>query len=125
MFNALARLLLGAIGIWLASRLFDGVQVDSFATLLWAALLLAIANTIVRPALIFLTLPATILSLGLFLLVINAAMLGLVAWLLDGFRLAGFWAALGTWALVTATQMGGSVLMSDRKITLRIEKDER
>lgn len=124
MVNALARLLLGAIGIWLASQLFDGVRVDNFTTLLWAALLLALANTIVRPVLIFLTLPATIVTLGLFLLVINAAMLGLVAWLLDGFHLAGFWSALGTWAVVTATQMAGSLLMSDRKITVRIEKDE-
>jgi len=62
--------------------------------LLGAALLLGLVNAIVRPLLVILTLPFTILTLGLFLLVINAAMLALVAWMFDNFSIAGFWPAL-------------------------------
>ena len=62
-------------------------------TLVIAAVLLGIVNAFVRPLLILLTLPFTIVTLGLFLLVVNAAMLGLVAWLLGGMQIAGFWAA--------------------------------
>ena len=91
----LLRLLLSACGLGLADYLLDGVNVAQYSTLFWAALLLGIANTIVRPLLIVLTLPITILSLGFFLLVINAAVFGLVAWLLPGFTIAGFWSALG------------------------------
>lgn len=99
LYNMLIRLLLSAIGLGLASLWLDGVHVAAFSTLFWAALLLGIANTIIRPIVILLTLPATLLSLGLFLLVINAAMLGLVSWLLPGLSISGFWSALGTWLI--------------------------
>ena len=62
--------------------------------MLGAALLLGIVNAVVRPLLVILTLPITVLTLGLFLLVINAAMLGLVAWMFDDFTIAGFGSAL-------------------------------
>ena len=90
----LLRLLIGALGLWLASALVPGIRIDGVGTLLFAALLLGIANAVVRPILILLTLPITILTLGLFLLVINAIMLGLVAALLDDFTIAGFFSAL-------------------------------
>ena len=82
-----------AIGLWVASKLVPGVEINDGWSLLWAALILGIVNAIVRPVVILLTLPLTILTLGLFLLVINAAMLSLVAWLLDGMTVAGFWSA--------------------------------
>lgn len=88
------RTLIGAAGLWLAARLLSGMRFDTGATLLLAAVLLGIANAVVRPLLIALTFPITVLTLGLFLLVVNAAMLGLVAWLLDGFQLDGFGPAL-------------------------------
>ena len=90
----LLRLLIGALGLWLAARLVPGMQIQGAGTLLGAAFLLGAVNAFVRPALVLLTLPFTILTLGLFLLVVNAAMLGVVAWLLDGFRLASFGSAL-------------------------------
>jgi putative membrane protein len=65
--------------------------------------LLGIVNAIVRPIAVVLTLPLTLLTLGLFLLVVNAAMLGLVALLLDGFRISGFWTALGGSLIVSIT----------------------
>lgn len=88
------RLLVVALGLWLASVLVPGIEVRGVWTLLGAALMLGLVNALVRPLLILLTLPITILTLGLFLLVINAGMLALVAWLFDGFRIAGFWSAV-------------------------------
>lgn len=90
----LLRTLIVMLGLALASALVPGLQVTGFGTLLGAALVLGVVNALVRPLAIVLTLPLTLLSLGLFLLVINAGMLGLVAWLFDGFRIAGFWSAL-------------------------------
>lgn len=88
------RLLVVAIGLWLASELVPGLEVQGLWTLLGAALLLGIVNAVVRPLLVILTLPITLLTLGLFLLVVNAAMLGLVAWMFDNFTIAGFWPAV-------------------------------
>lgn len=88
------RLLIGALGLWLAQALVPGVTIRDGWTLLVAALLLGVVNAFVRPVLVLLTLPITVLTLGLFLWVINAAMLGLVAKLLDGFDLHGLGSAL-------------------------------
>jgi putative membrane protein len=88
------RLLITAGAMWLASVIVTGMNFETGLTLLWAALWLGIVNALIRPILILLTLPLTLLTLGLFLLFINAAMLGLVASFLDGFSLSGFWSAL-------------------------------
>ena len=90
----LLRLLISALGLWLAAALVPGIQIRGVGTLLFAALLLGILNAVVRPIAVILTLPITVLTLGFFLLVINAAMLGLVAALLDDFAIAGFFSAL-------------------------------
>jgi len=94
MAGLILRLLIVALGLWLASELVPGITVRGPWTLLFAALVLGVVNAFVRPLLILLTLPITIITLGLFLLVINAAMLGLVAWMFDDFMIAGFWPAL-------------------------------
>ena len=99
----LIRLMITAAALWLASMIVTGMNFDTGLTLLWAALWLGIVNALVRPVLILLTLPFTLLTLGLFLLVINAAMLGLVASFLDGFSLAGFWSALFGAIIVSIT----------------------
>ncbi|MBI3769533.1 MAG: phage holin family protein [Deltaproteobacteria bacterium] len=90
----LVRLLINALGLWVAQAIVPGVEITGVGTLLAAALLLGIANAVVRPLIVLLTLPITVLSLGLFLLVVNAAMLALVAALLEGFVLRGFFSAL-------------------------------
>ena len=90
----LIRMAISAFGLWLASKLSSGVHFDDGGTLIAAALLLGLVNAVLRPLVLLLTLPFTIVTLGLFILVINAAMLGLVAALLDGFTLSGFGAAL-------------------------------
>lgn len=90
----LLRTLISAIGLWIAAALVPGMELRGTGTLLLAALLLGVVNAVVRPLLVLLTLPITVLTLGAFLLVVNAAMLALVARLLDGFTLEGFGAAL-------------------------------
>jgi putative membrane protein len=97
------RLLITALGLWLADALLDGVSVTGTFTLLLAALLLGFVNAVVRPLLLVLTLPITLLTLGLFLLVINAAMLGIVASVLPGFQIASIWSAIGAWLIVSLT----------------------
>jgi len=99
----LIRMLISAMGLWIASALVPGVEITGMGTLVAAAFLLGIVNAVVRPLIVILTLPITIVTLGLFLLVINAAMLGLVAWLLDGFMLDGFLAAVAGSLVVSAT----------------------
>ena len=116
MIGFLVRLLVSALGLWLASELVSGIEVQGGWTLLGAALLLGIVNAIVRPLLVILTLPATLLTLGLFLLVINAAMLGLVAWMFDGFTISGFWAAFFGALVVSITGwLASQVLPADTR----------
>jgi putative membrane protein len=92
-----------ALGLWLATQLFDGLNFAGPLWLLIAAVLLGVVNAVVRPIAVILTLPLTLLSLGLFLLVINAGMLGLVALLLSGFTISSFWTALGASLIVSIT----------------------
>jgi putative membrane protein len=108
------RTLIVALGLWLASVLVGGIDVSGPWTLLGAALLLGIVNAVIRPLLILMTLPVTILTLGLFLLVINAAMLGLVAWMFDGFTIAGFWPALFGSIVVSLTGWLASYFIGPR-----------
>ena len=110
----LLRVLIVAMGLWLASALVPGIEVRGGATLLGAALLLGIVNAIVRPIVVVLTLPITVLTLGLFLLVINAGMLGLVASLFDDFTVAGFWSALLGSLVVSITGWLASWLIGPR-----------
>ncbi len=94
MIRFIVRALIAALGLWLASLIVPGIESDGVVSLLLAAILLGLVNAIVRPVIVILTLPITLLTLGLFLLVVNAAMLGLVGFLLPGFDVHGFWAAV-------------------------------
>lgn len=91
----LLRCVITGCGLWLADSLIDGIVIHSTGTLLFAAVVLGILNGVVRPVLFFLTLPLTIITLGIFVLVLNAAMFGLAAAFFSGFEVTGFWAALG------------------------------
>jgi putative membrane protein len=104
------RVLIAALGLWLATEWVPGITVSSPTTLILAALLLGIVNAIVRPIVVLLTLPVTLITLGLFLLVVNAAMLGLVAAFLPGFSIAGFWPALWAALLISLVSWLGSAL---------------
>lgn len=82
-----------ALALWAASHLFQGIRFANLGALLVSALLLGVANTVVKPLLIVLTLPLTLLTFGLFLLVINALMVLLVSSLVRGFTVSSFWTA--------------------------------
>jgi putative membrane protein len=112
----LLRVLISALGLWLASEWVPGVRFHGASTLLLAALLLGVVNAIVRPVVFLLTLPLTVVTLGLFLLVLNAAMVALVAAMLPGFHLGSFRAALLTWIIVWLTGWIGSALIGHRGI---------
>jgi putative membrane protein len=96
------RMLIVAAGLALAAWIVPGVSISGIGTLLFAALLMGFVNAFVRPIVILLTLPITVVTLGLFLFVVNAAMFGLVAWLLPDFDVSGFVAALFGWLIVSA-----------------------
>lgn len=97
----LIRLLVNALGLWLAAEIVPGIAIQGVGTLVLAALLMGVVNALVRPVAVVLTLPITVLTLGIFLLVVNAAMFALVAWLLPGFTVSGFLAALLGWLIVS------------------------
>jgi len=99
----LLRAVVTGIGLWLAAEVVPGIEFRSTETLIAAALLLGIVNAFVRPVLVILTFPITLLTLGLFLIVINALMIELVAWLLKGFVVAGFWPAFFAAIIVSLT----------------------
>ena len=103
MTGIIIRTLIAMLGLYLASALLSGVQIDGTGSVILAAVLLALVNAFVRPVAFLLTLPLTMVTLGLFLLVINAAMFGLVAAMLDGFSVAGFWSALFGALIVSIT----------------------
>lgn len=92
--NWIIRLLLNGLAVVLTAYLLPGVDVNDYGTALIVALILAIVNVIVKPILVVLTIPITIITLGLFLLVINAAIILFVDNLVAGFVVRGFWWAL-------------------------------
>jgi putative membrane protein len=108
MLGFFVRAAIVALGLWLATAWVHGVRIDSPATLILAGILLGVVNSIVRPIAILLTLPMTILTLGLFLLVINAGMVALVAWMLPGMHVAGFGPAFWTALVVSLVSIVGS-----------------
>ena len=112
----LLKWLLSATALLLVAYLYSGVEVKSFTGALVAALVIGLFNTVLRPVLVVLTLPVTMLTLGLFILVINGLMFWVVAQLVGGFHVAGFWSAVGgallysivSWALSTLLLKSGS-----------------
>ena len=108
MLGFLFRGVIVAVGLWVASVWVPGVGIDSPSTLILAGVLLGIVNSVIRPIAIVLTLPMTIATLGLFLLVINAGMVALVAWMLPGMHIAGFWSAFWAAVIVSLVSIVGS-----------------
>src|SRR3989475_11359299 len=88
------RLVITGLGLWAAETIVPGVRIDGWGNLIVAALLLGIVNAVIRPIILILTLPLTILTMGLFILVVNGISLALVAWLIPGFSLSGLGAAI-------------------------------
>lgn len=100
MLGFIVQAVVTAIGLWASAKLVPGVEFTSTGSLVAAAIILGVVNAFVRPLMVILTLPLTIVTFGLFLLVVNAAMIGLTAMFLGGFVVNGLWAGIGA-AIVT------------------------
>ena len=107
-----------AISLWVASLLFNGIRFSSSSALVISALLLGFANAVLRPLLVILTLPLTLLSLGFFLLVINALMLRLVAKVVSGFKISGFWTAFFASLFISILSMALGSLAPNAETTV-------
>ena len=92
--NFIIRILISTLAVLITAHFMPGVNIDSFGTAILVAIVLSFLNSLLRPLLILLSLPITIFTLGLFLLVINAAIILLTARLVDGFHVAGFWSGM-------------------------------
>ena len=118
MLKLLAKWLLSAAALLFVAYVYNGVQVTSFTAAMLAALVIGLLNTIVRPILVVLTLPVTVLTLGLFLFVINAAMLLLTSWItgkLDvQFHVDGFWSALLGSVIITVVGIVLNIVLPDK-----------
>ena len=121
----LARVLVNALAIWLATAIVPGIQARSATTILGAALVLGLINAVVRPILIVLTLPLTLVSLGLFLFVLNAFCLWLTAKVVKGFVVHGFWAALFGAIIVSVVSWALTIYLSDRGEIVLITRRHR
>jgi putative membrane protein len=110
----LVRVLLNAATIALAARLVSGIHLAGVVPALLAGLVLGLINALVRPVLVILTFPLTLLTLGLFLLVLNAVCLALTAWLVPGFDVDGFWSALLGALVVSIVSWVLTAFVSDR-----------
>jgi putative membrane protein len=111
MTKLLAHLLVSALLLWLVSQIVPGIQIVGFGYALLAAFVLGVVNFLVRPILIIVTLPITILTLGLFLIVINALMLMLTGAIIPGFHIASFGAALIGGLLLGLFNLAASALL--------------
>lgn len=94
MMKLLLKWLLSAASLLFVAYIYSGVEVKSFSAALIAALVIGLFNAVLRPVLVVLTLPVTVITVGLFLFIINALMFWAAAVVLDGFHVTGFWAAL-------------------------------
>jgi putative membrane protein len=109
----IVRAIFAAVGLWLADRLVAGVHFSDTGSLILAAVLLGVVNAVVRPVVFLLTLPLTVVTLGLFLLVVNAAMIGLVALLLDGFAVRGLGPGIMAAIVTGITSLIGHMVLRD------------
>lgn len=112
----LIRWLVSTLGLWIAAALLGSslTYSDSFWVLIVAGLILAIANSIIRPILIFLSLPAILITLGLFMLVINALMILFVDWVYEPFEISSFWSAMLAGLVITVVNFLVSAVLESQ-----------
>jgi len=116
--NIILRLLINALAVFILAYVLAGVNVDGYLSAIIVAVVLSILNLLVKPILVIFTLPATILTLGLFLLVINAVIILLADKLIDGFSVTNFWWALLFSVLLSILQsILHSLFKEDKKST--------
>lgn len=107
------------LSLWVADELFDGIAFRALQSLFISGLLLGVVNTFIRPLLVLLTLPLSVVTLGFFVLVINALMLLLVAWLVPGFVVAGFWSGFVVALFVSVLSFVVNSIIGAQRVTVR------
>ncbi len=121
----LIRVLVNALAIWLATEIVPGIEARGATMVLVAAIVLGLVNAIVRPVLLILTLPLTLVTLGLFLFVLNALCLWLTSAIVPGFDVHGFWPAFWGALLVSALSWVVNGFVSDRgRVSIITERDQ-
>jgi putative membrane protein len=105
--------MVNTVALAVTAYVFDGIAIRSFPALLVGSLLIGMLNAFVRPVLIFLTLPLTVVTLGGFILVINALLFWLVSNVVDGFEVAGFWSALGGTIFISIVSFFLNLMIGD------------
>jgi putative membrane protein len=113
MIRFILQALIAALGFWMASRVIDGVHVDDVTNLIEAGLMLGVLNALVRPVLILFTLPLTILSLGLFLLVVNGLTVWLVTVFIHGVHIYRLWPAILAAVIISIVSWLANFLIGD------------
>jgi len=112
------RLAITALGLWAADAIVGGFRIDGWPNLVLAALLLGIVNALVRPVVVLLTLPLTLVTLGAFLLVVNGISLAIVAWLVPGVTSSGLWPAVLAALIVSVVSWFASAFVrGDGRVT--------
>ena len=107
-----------ALSLWVASHLFSGIRFSSGASLIVSALLLGFANAVIRPLLLIVTFPLTLLTFGLFVLVVNALMLLLVSSVVRGFTVSGFWTAFFASLFISVMSLGLGAMVPDNEVSI-------
>ena len=118
------RLLITALGLWVADQLLPGIAFDGTGALIVSALVLGVVNAVIRPILLILTLPLTVLTLGFFILIVNGISLALVAALVPGFHIAGLWSATIGAIIVSLTSWAASAFVGGSGRIERIKRVE-
>ncbi|EHM03260.1 hypothetical protein HMPREF9946_00222 [Acetobacteraceae bacterium AT-5844] len=108
------RTLITAFAFWVASALIEGISFSGPVNMIIAAIVFGLVNALIRPVLALLTLPLTVITLGLFTLVVNAAMFALTAGLMPGMRVSGFWAAFFGAVVVAVVSWAANRAIGDR-----------
>jgi putative membrane protein len=107
------------LSLWVADELFDGIAFRALESLFISGLLLGVVNSFIKPLLVLLTLPLSVVTLGFFVLVINALMLLLVAWLVPGFVVAGFWSGFIVALFVSVLSFVVNSIIGANRVTIR------
>lgn len=118
------RLLITALGLWVADQLLSGITITGTGSLIISALLLGIVNAVIRPIILILTLPLTVITLGFFVLIVNGISLGIAAWLVPGFHIAGLWSATIGAIIVGLTSWAASAFIGGSGRIERMQKIE-
>src|SRR6201988_4029074 len=118
------RLLITALGRWVADRLLPGIAITGTGSLIISALLLGIVNAVIRPIILILTLPLTVITLGFFVLIVNGISLGIAAWLVPGFHITGLWSATIGAIIVGLTSWAASAFIGGSGRIERTQKIE-